>query len=37
VSGTVKVKAHTRKLPKGKRKAAKAKPRKAKPAQLGLF
>jgi len=36
VSGSVKVKAHTRKFPKSKRKA-KAKPRKAKPAQLGLF
>lgn len=36
MSGTVRVKAHTRKLPKGKRKA-KAKPRKDKPAQLGLF
>lgn len=34
--GSVKVKAHTRKLPKGKRKA-KAKAKKAKPAQLGLF
>ena len=32
----VKVKAHTRKAPKGKRKA-KAKKAKAKPAQLGLF
>ena len=36
MAAAVKVKAHTRKLPKGKRKA-KAKKAKAKPAQLGLF